>query len=81
MIRFHAAWSRPFRQLVLFGDLPSYRRGAMSLFRDWAYSVLNICERNCTSSQADAMIDQLVHGALRIDLGDVNVRKLLADKK
>ena len=53
----------------------------MSLFRDWAYSVLNICERNCTSSQADAMIDQLVHGALRIYLGDGNVRKLLADKK
>ncbi len=31
--------------------------------------------------QADAMIDWLVHGALRIDLGDVNVRKLLAGKK
>jgi DNA replication protein DnaC len=31
--------------------------------------------------QADAMIDRLVHGAVRIDLGDVNVRKLLAEKK
>ena len=31
--------------------------------------------------QADAMIDRLVHGALRIDLGDVNVRKLLSEKK
>lgn len=31
--------------------------------------------------QADAMIDRLVHGAVRIDLGDVNVRKLLSEKK
>lgn len=31
--------------------------------------------------QADAMVDRLVHGAVRIDLGDVNVRKLLAEKK
>lgn len=30
--------------------------------------------------QADAMVDRLVHGAVRIDLGDVNVR-LLAEKK
>lgn len=31
--------------------------------------------------QADALVDRLVHGAIRIDLGDVNVRKLLAEKK
>lgn len=31
--------------------------------------------------QADAMIDRLVHGAVRIDLGDVNVGKLLAERK
>ena len=31
--------------------------------------------------QADAMVDRLVHGSVRIDLGDVNVRKLLADRK
>lgn len=31
--------------------------------------------------QADAMVDCLVHGAIRIDLGDVNVRKLLAERK
>ena len=31
--------------------------------------------------QADAMFDRLVHGCIRIDLSDVNVRKLLADKK
>lgn len=31
--------------------------------------------------QADSMIDRLVHSAVRIDLGDVNVRKLLAEKK
>ena len=31
--------------------------------------------------QADAMCDRLVHGAVRIDLGDVNVRKLLAERK
>lgn len=31
--------------------------------------------------QADAMVDRLVHGAVRIDLGDVNVRKLLADRR
>ena len=31
--------------------------------------------------QADAMVDRLVHGAVRIDLGDVNVRRLLAEKK
>ena len=31
--------------------------------------------------QADAMVDRLVHGSERIDLGDVNVRKLLADRK
>ena len=30
--------------------------------------------------QADAMIDRLVQGAVRIDLGDVNVRKLMAKK-
>ena len=30
--------------------------------------------------QADAMCDRLIHGAVRIDLGDVNVRKLLARK-
>ena len=28
--------------------------------------------------QADAMIDRIVHGAVRIDLGDVNVRRLLS---
>ncbi|MDI9590205.1 MAG: ATP-binding protein [Acidobacteriota bacterium] len=28
--------------------------------------------------QADAMIDRIVHGSVRIDLGDVNVRKLPA---
>lgn len=28
--------------------------------------------------QADAMIDRLIHGAIRIDLGDVNVRRLLS---
>lgn len=33
------------------------------------------------SVQADAMIDRLVHGAVRIDLGDVNVSKLLSEKK
>lgn len=31
--------------------------------------------------QADAMVDRLVHGSIRIDLGDVNVRKLLAERK
>ena len=31
--------------------------------------------------QADAMVDRLVHGSVRIDLGDVNVRKLLAERK
>lgn len=31
--------------------------------------------------QADAMVDCLVHESVRIDLGDVNVRKLLADRK
>ena len=31
--------------------------------------------------QADAMIDRLVQGSVRIDLGDVNVRKLLAGRK
>ena len=31
--------------------------------------------------QADAMVDRLIHGAIRIDLGDVNVRKLLSEKK
>ncbi|WP_418863805.1 ATP-binding protein [Slackia exigua] len=31
--------------------------------------------------QADAMVDRLVHGSVRIDLGDVNVRKLLAEEK
>ena len=30
--------------------------------------------------QADAMCDRLIHGAVCIDLGDVNVRKLLARK-
>ena len=29
----------------------------------------------------DAMVDRLVHGSVRIDLGDVNVRKLLAERK
>ena len=29
--------------------------------------------------QADAMVDRLVHGLVRIDLGDVNVRKVLAE--
>ena len=32
-------------------------------------------------ARADAMVDRLVHGAVRIDLGDVNVRKLLSQKK
>ena len=31
--------------------------------------------------QADALVDRLVHGAIRIDLGDVNGRKLLSEKK
>ena len=29
----------------------------------------------------DLAFDRLVHGAVRIDLGDVNVRKLLSQKK
>lgn len=29
--------------------------------------------------QADAMVDRLVYGSVRIDLGDANVRKLLAE--
>ncbi len=32
-------------------------------------------------AQADAMVDRLMHGSMRIDLGDVNVRKLLAERK
>ena len=31
--------------------------------------------------QADALVDRLVHRAIRIDLGDVNVHKLLSEKK
>lgn len=31
--------------------------------------------------QADAMIDRLIHGSIRINLGDVNVRKLLSEKR
>ncbi len=31
--------------------------------------------------QADAMVDRLIHGSIRIGLGDVNVRKLLAERK
>ena len=31
--------------------------------------------------QADAMVDRLIHGAVRIDLGDVNVRKLVSSRK
>lgn len=31
--------------------------------------------------QADAMVDRLIHGAVRIDLGDVNVRKLVLSRK
>ena len=31
-------------------------------------------------AQADAMADRLIHGSVRIDLGDVNVRKLLSSK-
>lgn len=30
---------------------------------------------------ADALVDRLVHSAVRIDLGDVNVRRLLSEKK
>ena len=29
----------------------------------------------------DLAFDRLIHGAIRIDLGDVNVRKLLSEKK
>lgn len=32
-------------------------------------------------AQADAMVDRLVQGSVRIDLGDVNVRKLLSQRK
>ena len=32
-------------------------------------------------ARADAMVDRLARGAVRIDLGDVNVRKLLSQKK
>ena len=31
--------------------------------------------------QPNAMVDRMVHGTVRIDLGEVNVRKLLAEKK
>lgn len=31
--------------------------------------------------QADAMADRLAHGAVRVDLGDVNVRKPLPQKE
>jgi len=31
--------------------------------------------------QADALVDRLIHGSVRIDLGDVNVRKLLSGNK
>jgi len=31
--------------------------------------------------QANAMVDRLIHGAVRIDLGDVNVRKLLSVRR
>jgi hypothetical protein len=31
--------------------------------------------------QADVIIDWLVHGAIRIDLGDAKVRRLLDEKK
>ena len=30
---------------------------------------------------AASMVDRLIHGSVRIDLGDVNVRKLLAEGK
>lgn len=32
-------------------------------------------------AQADAMTGRLAHGAVRVDLGDVDVRKLLSEKK
>ena len=31
--------------------------------------------------QADAMVDRLIHGSIRNDMGDVNVRKLLSERK
>lgn len=31
--------------------------------------------------RADTMADRLVHGAVRIDLGNVNIRKLFAEEK
>jgi DNA replication protein DnaC len=31
--------------------------------------------------QADALVDRLVQGAIRIDLGDVNVRRMLSEKR
>jgi DNA replication protein DnaC len=31
--------------------------------------------------QADAMVDRLIHGSIRSDMGNVNVRKLLSERK
>lgn len=45
------------------------------------YSPAEWHERLGGGVQADAMCDRLVHGSVRIDLGDVNVRKLLSEKK
>lgn len=36
---------------------------------------------NSDSMQVDVMIDCLVHGAARIDLGDVSARRLLSKKR
>lgn len=35
----------------------------MSLSRDWVYSVLNICERNCTSSAGATHVTAYIMGS------------------
>uniref|UniRef100_A0A7C9JSE8 Uncharacterized protein n=1 Tax=Muribaculaceae bacterium Z82 TaxID=2304548 RepID=A0A7C9JSE8_9BACT len=62
-----------------FGTLPRYAAKSTVLCTQCTPTEWH--DRLGGGVRADAMVDLLVHGAVRIDLGDVNVRKLLAEKE
>ena len=74
-------YSDPSPQLPLVSELIERRYAARSTVLCTQYTPAEWHGRLGGGVQADAMVDRLVHGAVRIDLGDVNVRRLLAEKK
>ena len=76
-----AHWGRRRRRHFFSLDRIEHRYAARSIALRTQYAPIKWRGRPSSDTQADAIIDHPLRGSTRINLGDANMRKLLANRR